>query len=110
MSSRDIFEEWKHAGTVIDVEITVGHVWMSFTGRVTYTCRTEVILSHEDGELSISLFCCPRHRVIEPRSDSEADFWKKYRRVVQVTTDGGAVCTLHERLPVQSADGTTDTF
>src|SRR5580765_2615705 len=92
----DILQRWQAERSVLDVEITVGHVWMRFTGRVTYLSTTELVLSHESGELSISLFCAGSKR-IEPREGSQAEYWKKYRRVLQVTTDGGAVCMISER-------------
>src|SRR3954465_1754509 len=94
----EILQRWQAERSVLDAEITVGHVWMQFTGRVTYLCATELVLSHEDGELSISLFCAGVKR-IEPREGSQAEYWKKYRQVLQVSTDGNAVCTISERLP-----------
>ncbi len=92
----EILSCWESEGAVIDAEITVGHVWMEFSGRVTYLKGTELVLAHHDGELSISLFVAGVKR-IEPREGSLAEHWKKYARVLQVTTDGGAVCTLSER-------------
>ena len=94
----EILQRWQAERSVLDVEITVGHVWMRFTGRITYLCTTELVLSHEDGELSISLFCAGAKR-IEPREGSQAEYWKKYAQVLQVLTDGGAVCTISERRP-----------
>ena len=91
-----LLQRWMTERSVLDVEITVGHVWMRFTGRITYLCTIELVLSHEEGELSISLFCADTKR-IEPREGSQAEYWKKYRRVLQVSTDGGAVCTISER-------------
>jgi hypothetical protein len=97
MASHPILEQWKLDDVVIDAEITVGHVWMAFTGRIAYLSSTELVLSHPDGELSISLFC-GSGRAIEPAANSDkVEFWAKYRQVFQVTTDGGAICTLHER-------------
>jgi hypothetical protein len=94
----ELLQRWQAERSTLDVEITVGHVWMHFTGRVTYLCRTELVLSHADGELSISLFCAGAKR-IEPRAGSTADYWTKYRQVLQITTDGGAICTVSERRP-----------
>jgi hypothetical protein len=92
----DILNGWHRDRPTLDVEITVGHVWMRFTGRVTYLATTELVLAHADGELSISLFCAGIRR-IEPRDGSNADHWKTYRRVLQIATDGGAICTVSER-------------
>ena len=36
---------------------------------------------------------------ITPLGNSITEYWKKYRRVLQVMTDGGAVCTISERRP-----------
>ena len=94
----EILQRWQAERSVLDVEITVGHVWMRFTGRVTFRSNIELVLSHPEGELSMSLFYAGTKR-IEPREGSEADYWKKYRRVLQIATDGGAVCTISERRP-----------
>jgi hypothetical protein len=94
----EILQRWQAERSVLDVEITVGHVWMRFTGRVTYLSTIELVLAHAEGELSISLFCAGT-KLIEPREGSEAEYWKKYRQVLQVTTDGGAVCMISELRP-----------
>jgi len=93
----NLLERWHRDRTVIDVEITVGHVWMTFSGTVKYFDGTELVLAHADGELSISLFC-GGGKVIEPQADQASNsHWCKYRRTVLVHTDGGAICALHER-------------
>jgi len=91
-----LLEQWRADRSVLDVEITVGHVWMRFTGRVTYLCTTELVLAHEEGEISISLFCVGVKRIV-PRAGSREEYWRKYRQVLQVLTDGGAVCMISER-------------
>lgn len=93
-----ILKRWHAERCVLDVEITVGHVSMCFTGRVTYVSATELVVAHPEGELSVSLFCAGSKR-IEPKEGSAAEHWKKYRQVLQVITDGGAVCTISERRP-----------
>jgi hypothetical protein len=95
-SDGEILQRWQAERSVLDVEITVGHVWMRLTGRVTYLRSTELVISHEDGELSISLFFADT-KAIEPRQGSHEEYWKKYRQVLQVVTDAGAVCTICER-------------
>jgi len=94
----EILQRWQAERSVLDVEITVGHVWMCLTGRVTHLSTIELVIAHPEGELSISLFCAGTKR-IEPKEGSSAEYWKKYRQVLQVTTDGGAVCTISERRP-----------
>jgi hypothetical protein len=92
----EILKRWHAERFVLDVEITVGHVSMCFTGRVTFLSTIELVIAHPEGELSISLFCAGTKR-IGPKEGSAAEYWKKYRQVLQVTTDGGAVCTISER-------------
>lgn len=91
----EILRRWQAERSVLDVEITVGHVWMRFTGRVTSVSNIELVLSHPQGELSISLFFAGA-KLIEPRDGSQADYWKTYRRALQISTDGGAVCTISD--------------
>src|SRR4051794_19481303 len=69
----DILNRWHLERSTLDVEITVGHVWMRFSGHVTYLATTELVRAHADGELSISLFFA-RTRHIEPRAGSNADY------------------------------------
>jgi hypothetical protein len=93
----NLLNVWKRNHTVIYVEITVGHVSMKFTGQLVHYSGIELILSQTEGELSISLFC-GKYRVFEPSDDNlTSEHWIKYRRTIQITTDGGAVCTLHEQ-------------
>jgi hypothetical protein len=97
-----ILQRWQVERSVRDVEITVGHIWMRFTGHVAYLSGIELVLAHPEGELSVSLFCAGTKR-IEPREGSAAEYWKKYRQVLQISTDGGAVCTISERRPEAAA-------
>src|SRR5688572_30244949 len=53
----EILQRWLAERSILDVEITVGHVSMRFTGHVKYLSATELLLSNDGGELSISLFC-----------------------------------------------------
>ena len=94
----EILRRWHAERSVLDVEIIVGHVSMCFTGRLTYVSSIELVIAHPEGELSISLFCAGAKR-IEPREGSAAEYWEKYRQVLQVKTDGGAICTISERRP-----------
>jgi hypothetical protein len=92
-----LLKKWQRERTPIEVEITVGHVWMTFAGTVAHHSGIELVLANPDGEFSISLFC-GSFRVIQPPEDwPEQAPWDRYRRVLQITTDGGASCTLLER-------------
>jgi hypothetical protein len=96
-NGENLLDRWQKDRAVLDVEITVGHVWMTFSGVVKYFDGVELVLSHADGELSISLFC-GNSKVVEPSAEQASNsHWQKYRRTVMVNTDGGATCVLHER-------------
>lgn len=48
-NGENLMERWFKDRSVIDVEITVGHVWMTFTGLVRYFNNVELVLSHAEG-------------------------------------------------------------
>ena len=96
-NGENLLDRWFKDRAVIDVEITVGQVWMTFTGAVKYFNNVELVLSHTEGELSISLLG-RSGKVFEPSAEQVShSHWQKYRRTVLVETEGGAICTLHER-------------
>lgn len=90
-------QRWQSNRSVLEIEITVGHVWMQFTGRITHLRATEMVMAHESGELSISLFCANAN-LIEPSGQVNHKSWKQFASVMQIETDGGANCTIQDRL------------
>ncbi len=92
----DILGLWLRNQAFVRAEIVGGNVSLSFTGVVASYSETELVLSRPPDQMSISLFY-GKHSIFEPAADAEHGAgWEPYRRVVQITTDGGAQCTLYE--------------
>jgi hypothetical protein len=92
----DLFELWERERTFVRADVIGTNIGLSFTGVVARHSTVELVLARESDELSISLFF-GTYKVFEPSaSDSPEPAWAHYRRVVQLTTDGGGQCTLYE--------------
>lgn len=79
-------------------------MFVSFTGIVSDYSTIELLISRGLDEMSISLFC-GEYSLIEPSPESaNEEIWQQYVRVVQIVTDAGAPCTIHElrRKPIQT--------
>lgn len=96
ITESDILGFWLREKIFVRAEIVGANVSLSFTGTVAKYSGTELVLSRQPDEMSISLFC-GTYNVFEPSADQDISTgWAPYRRVVQITTDGGAQCTLFE--------------
>jgi hypothetical protein len=92
----DLLAFWKQESTLLRVELISGHVFVSFTGTVFDYTNIELVISRDLDEMSISLFCGKFNLIeLSPESANE-EIWQKYVRVVQIVTDAGAQCTIHE--------------
>ncbi len=92
----NILQRWFDRQCLIRAELISGNVSLSFTGTVARFNNIEVVLQREIDEMSVSLFAASC-KVMEPRQGQEAEGpWKFYRLIVQIQTDGGAQCVLHE--------------
>jgi hypothetical protein len=92
----NLLELWEREKTFVRAEVIGANISLWFTGVVVRRSTIELVLARDSDELSISLFC-GNYKVFEPsvRGSAEAA-WERYKRVVQITTDGGAQCTLYE--------------
>jgi len=92
----DLLAHWKRNHTFLRVEVVGANVALSFTGVLVRHSPTEIVVCRNSDELSISTFfgtCSVNEGPVDPDLQG---FWKTYRRVVQVTTDGGAQCHIYE--------------
>ncbi|MGH9752314.1 MAG: hypothetical protein ACREA2_05970 [Blastocatellia bacterium] len=92
----DLLELWEREKTFLRAEVIGGNISLWFTGVVARRSVSELVLARDSDELSISLFF-ESYKIFEPSVRGSADpVWERYKRVVQITTDGGAQCTLYE--------------
>ncbi len=89
----DLLELWEREKTSVRAEVIAANISLSFTGQVVRHSTIELVLTRGYDEMSISLFC-GSYEVFEPSIGKGAS--ARYRRVVQITTDGGGQCTLYE--------------
>ncbi|NQD36090.1 hypothetical protein HPT27_03575 [Permianibacter sp. IMCC34836] len=94
--NEDLLARWKRNHTFLRVEVVGANVALSFTGVLERYSPTEIVVSRNSDELSISTFCGAYSINEGPIEPDPEGFWQTYRRVVQVTTDGGAQCHIYE--------------
>ncbi len=92
----DLLEFWHGNRSTLQAEIIGGHVALTFTGNLARYNTVEIVLARGSDELSISTFCGSYRVLPAPAQAEPAGFWQRYRRGVQIDTDGGAQCTIFE--------------
>jgi hypothetical protein len=95
-SENNLLAYWQREKILLRAEVVGANVSLWFTGIVARHSTVELVLARDSDELSISLFC-GAHKVFEPQSkENPIEGWASFKRVVQITTDGGAQCTIYE--------------
>ncbi len=92
-TEQDILRLWLRESVFVRAEAVGANIGLSFTGVVARYSAAELVLSRSPDEMSISLLG-GKCSVFEPGQNAEG--WERYRRIVQIITDGGAQCTLYE--------------
>ncbi len=93
-----ILESWRRKGSLLQAVFIGGNVGLTFTGRLVETGCAELRLIRDDDELSISLLGAGIECLDEIKAPESAKeyFESKYVRVLQITIDSGATCTIYE--------------
>ncbi len=92
----NLLASWLQQNTFVRVEVVGANVSLSFTGVLARYSTTEIVIARGSDELSISTFFGSCSVTEGPEVADQPGFWDVYRRVVHVTTDGGAQCHLYE--------------
>jgi len=91
----NVLEQWLKCKTLLRVEVVGAPISLSFTGILVRFSLTEIVVARNADELSISTFCGACRMFCPTEQQVSESFWQQYRRVVQVTTDGGAQCHIY---------------
>jgi hypothetical protein len=91
-------DSWRRKSSLLQAVFIGRNAGLTFTGRLVKTGCAELRMIRDDDELSINLLGA-RIECIEkikaPESAKEY-FESKYARVLHITIDSGATCTMYE--------------
>lgn len=94
----EIFDRWRRERILLQAVFIGANVGLTFTGRIAETGCAELRLVRDGDELSISLLGAKMKFInsIESPASAKEYFESNYVRVLQITIDSGATCTIFE--------------